>query len=510
MSYIAGKQKKLVTRGLIYAIDGIDHGTFPGNGSSSTTYGDLVGQNDATLYNKTTHRYHKQGILSYTGNESTSDYVTIPGSVASAISGGSFSIGIWVRLNNATTTSGGGGGTEPIIAFNNGTSARTCLSISRTGTTGAGTTSGEDERLGMFFFGDDLVASTTQVSTIMGTKWTYVVGTFNSSGNTQTLYINGSQHSTRTSSGAPNIGSTTGNIGRNDIYTRLGGSYTESDNPKLDGQTGPVHIYDRTLSAAEVLENYNVWKLRFQDSSGDGTDNGQTDDGGSIVQDSLALDYDFGSPICNPGSGTTITDLQGSNNGTISNATYSKINGGVLDFNGSDAKITLPTAVADFFSQQSFSVGLWIKLDNSTRADMDPFFSVYAASSSNRYFKIQRNQNDHGNNEAEKLQMNFYGDDLNNQGTVFTSTDWTYFVGTFDNSTKLQSIYTNGTLYQSRTASSNTNVSGGSVYIGADDAALGSRFLDGKVAMCHIYDNKALTAAEVLQNYNATKSRFGL
>ena len=232
--------------------------------------------------------------------------------------------------------------------------------------------------------------------------------------------------------------------------------------------------------------------------------------GTKIVTDGLSFLVDAGDGSSYGGSGSTWTDVIGGNNGTIDGATFNSSNHGYFDFDGSNDKVTLPSAVADFFSQQSFSIGMWIKLDNSTRADMDPFFSAYADSASNRYFKIQRNQNDHGNNEAEKLQMNFYGDDLNNQGAVFTSTDWTYFVGTFDNSTKLQSIYTNDTLYQSRTASSNTNVSGGSVYIGADDAALGSRFLDGKVANCHIYANKVLSLSEVTENYNALKARFGL
>ena len=61
MAHIHGKQEKIVTRGLVYATDGIDHGTFPGKGSSSTTYGDLVGQASATLQNDSTYRYHKNG-----------------------------------------------------------------------------------------------------------------------------------------------------------------------------------------------------------------------------------------------------------------------------------------------------------------------------------------------------------------------------------------------------------------------------------------------------------------
>ena len=47
------------------------------------------------------------------------------------------------------------------------------------------------------------------------------------------------------------------------------------------------------------------------------------------------------------------------------------------------------------------------------------------------------------------------------------------------------------------------------LYIGcrADDAA--SAFLSGSLSNLQIY-NKALPASEILQNYNAQKSRFGL
>jgi hypothetical protein len=41
------------------------------------------------------------------------------------------------------------------------------------------------------------------------------------------------------------------------------------------------------------------------------------------------------------------------------------------------------------------------------------------------------------------------------------------------------------------------------------DTRDGTTCLNGKIGNVKLY-NKALTAAEVLQNYNATKSRFGL
>ena len=492
MSYIAGKQEKLVTRGLVYAVDGIDHGTFPGNGSSSTTYGDLVGQNDGTLYNKTTYRYHKQGILSFNGDESSQTYVSIPTSVGSAISNSSFTIGIWVRLNNASTSSGNGNGTEPLICFNGDGTTRRCISISRTGTSGA---TNEQERLGMFFFGDDLVANTTQVTTIMGTKWTYVVGTFNSSGNTQTLYINGSQHSTRTAGGSPNPGAVTGMIGRNDIFSNhLGGSSTSD--PVLDGQIGPVHIYDRTLSAAEVLENYNVWKLRFQDSSGDGTDNGITDAGANIVTSNLVAHYDMGSPVCNPGSGTTITDLGGSNNGTISGATYSKINGGVLDFDGSNDDFEV-TDSSDLRPTSAITLQGWINLDAKS-GNYQHIAIKQSGVSSTAYGLWIKNT---GELYAE---INASSNSITGATSLATGT-WLNIALTYDGSDI--KLYLNGSQDASSSPGSIT-ISHGSYPFDLFSGPFNDR-IDGKLGSMLLYSS-GLSAAQILSNYNATKSRFGL
>ena len=60
----------------------------------------------------------------------------------------------------------------------------------------------------------------------------------------------------------------------------------------------------------------------------------------SIVQDGLVFYVDAANGDSYPGSGTTVTDLIGINNGTISGATFTNVNAGVWDFDGTDDKIT--------------------------------------------------------------------------------------------------------------------------------------------------------------------------
>ena len=489
MATRVGSSKRLITKNLIFAIDGNDSATFPGKGSSSTTYGDLIGQNDGTLYNKTTHRYHKQGILSFNGDESSQTYVSIPSSVASAISNSSFTIGMWVRLNNATTSSGNGSGTEPFICFNGDNAVRRCISIARTGTSG---TTNEQERLGFYFYGDDLVANTTKVTTIMGTKWTYVVGTFNSSGNTQTLYINGSQHSTRTAGGSTNPGAVTGMLGRNDIFSNHFYNGSSSD-PVLDGQIGPVHIYDRTLSAAEVLENYNVWKLRFQPSEG------------SVTTDNSVIHVDPDNSTSYGGSGTTWTDLSGnSNNGTISGATFvSSTTGSAFDFDGSNDDVEF--ANWDDLVTSAMTYTCWFKTTNTSEYYLMAGRS--GADNSHLTFAINRNNTTQSTGRITAYIRNAGGSlskVIHTSDSGITDGQWHCIHLACTNNS--QQLYLDGALLESGTNSWGTsNADSLPFTVGA--LRSGDYHFNGEIGHVHVR-NVALTAAQVKSDYNALAPRY--
>ena len=71
-------------------------------------------------------------------------------------------------------------------------------------------------------------------------------------------------------------------------------------------------------------------------------------------------------------------------------------------------------------------------------------------------------------------------------------------------------IYKNGTLYTSRSIgnvpSTNPSVTG---RIGLGHGGNGDEYFAGRISNTSIY-NRALTAPEILQNYNATKGRYNL
>ena len=93
-------------------------------------------------------------------------------------------------------------------------------------------------------------------------------------------------------------------------------------------------------------------------------------------------------------------------------------------------------------------------------------------------------------------------------GVQYDLNTWFHIVGTYDGNTIKQ--FTNSTLVDSLNYVG-TPASGGEVYINRrwDSPVLTGNLLDTNIALIKIY-NRALTNAEILQNYNAHKARFGL
>lgn len=116
------------------------------------------------------------------------------------------------------------------------------------------------------------------------------------------------------------------------------------------------------------------------------------------------------------------------------------------------------------------------------------------------------------NNSSSHLYYRTYG--LTPRDLVLTTSNsgvvnnqWNHMVATFDGSTKR--IYVNGV--QKTSASTTGTITAnttGAAYIGTYGSFVGYPF-NGKIGVTKIY-NRALTAAEVAQNFNALRGRYGL
>ena len=224
---------------------------------------------------------------------------------------------------------------------------------------------------------------------------------------------------------------------------------------------------------------------------------------GQIVTSGLVLCLNAADKNSYPGSGTTWTDLSGnSNNGTLTNGpTFNTGSGGSIVFDGTNDYVLCSKQNA-LVNVTQFTIGAWMKrnLSNSVviigqieTLSNDVSFELW--SDGNAYFEV-------GNG------TNGYGYIAN------TSTNWQYlmmvFNGTGDINSDRLKAYINGTLQTltySGTIPSSTGTVNTNLNIGA--YITNSNYSNGNISAVQIY-NRALSSTEILQNYNATKTRFGL
>ncbi len=88
--------------------------------------------------------------------------------------------------------------------------------------------------------------------------------------------------------------------------------------------------------------------------------------------------------------------------------------------------------------------------------------------------------------------------------SYMNTSNWYHVVGTYTSGTKR--LYINGVLVNSSAASGVVSTNAGGMFIG--EYGGGAYRYNGQVAMTKVY-NRNLTPAEVLQNFNANKGRFG-
>ena len=222
--------------------------------------------------------------------------------------------------------------------------------------------------------------------------------------------------------------------------------------------------------------------------------------GPNIIKEGLVLYLDPGSPnsYLNKTS-TAIKDISGyGNNGTLTNGpVYNTINGGNLLFDGVNDYVivnsnvytkVLNLTIECLFKKVS---GRTILSHSSDGAGAIKTYSFEEVDGFNFTAKIT----------TDVTQYTLYGGRLNNS--------WNLVSTTYDSS--LFCLYINGVL------TSSTPTSGQLVYqdfnpsllnIGRKNATDGE-YINGNIATVRLY-NRALSATEVLQNFNVTKSRFGL
>jgi len=215
-----------------------------------------------------------------------------------------------------------------------------------------------------------------------------------------------------------------------------------------------------------------------------------------IVTDGLVFAVDAANKKSYPGSGTTWTDLAGSNNGTLTNGpTFDSGNGGSIVFDGSDDYV----ALSDFgLTTSGFSCVCVFKFD--VAANGNTLFNLNYAYPNSGYLIRQKDQ--------KIIVFTDNGTETNIQSTSTIDNNTIYHLAVTQDSGTC-TIYLNGIQdKQSSLANPVLNSSAETSLARRGAPSIGA-YLNGNIYNATIY-NKVLSSTEITQNYNALKSRFGL
>jgi hypothetical protein len=417
--------------GLLFHYDPSNSNSYPGSGTALTdlsSYG-----NEATLEGGVTF---SSDIFTLDG---TDDYIDLPSGFSDFSNGLSFF---------AVANFGVASDWERLFDFGNGASSNNIL-FARQGTT------------------DDLVFEIYNGSTSRGLA-SVTNGVLNSTlafygvtidGTSCRIYRNGALLSTISYPYLPN------DISRTNNY--IGRSNWSADN-YFETQIGPIGMYNRVLSNAEMNSIYNYY---------------------TSVYTSLT-------------ETTTWNDLQGNYNGTlVSGPTYDSGNEGSIVTDGVNDYIRLDQVAGTGTATQSFTYEIWVNPSDTdgnimsmSQANPQDIWNMPPIAASSSRFRGKIWQNNYLNADS-----------------TYTQGEWYQVVLVWNYGNSTQSLYVNGALNDSQSSVSYIS-SGVDNYIflgqtnpGADDTGN----FAGKYGIVRLYD-RALTPSEVLTNFNSDKSRYNI
>lgn len=430
---------------------------------------DLAGNDDnglfgnGTVANMPDYDFYNKGALTFNG---TSDYVNLGNASSIRMGTSNFTISTWVKILTQTGTPT----YKLIITSKNAAAAAAGYGFAWNNSvnkflwsTANGSSSSE-------------IFTTNTWSSLEGVWANIVMVRQNGATNNGHFYINGVYESLASAATVLNVDTATNMTIAN--TADLNSSYW------FKGLYGPVHIYNKALSAAEVLQNYEAQKSKFANT---------------IVQQGLVLNLDAGNPYSYGGSGTTIYDVSPTAlSWTGSNVTYNSDPVKYFSYNGSNSWLQSSTSAA--YDSQTITMECWFY--PTTLAQEGFLFEKGAVNTQYSMFL-----------SLTAFYFRTIGGTINNQDLTFASSTyltanvWNHVICTYNGSTKI--IYVNGVQAASVNASGTLQTGQTNQYIGKLGNAGNSYQFNGRIGETRVY-NIALSAAQVLQNYNATKGRFGL
>lgn len=225
-----------------------------------------------------------------------------------------------------------------------------------------------------------------------------------------------------------------------------------------------------------------------------------------LVTSNLVFHIDPTNSSSYPGSGSTIYDLVGTENGSFSGGTYVDASGH-LRLDGVNDYIDFGTvSSSDTVSlyNTDWSISAWVYNYDSGES-FQYFWSQWSNTYGSNRFDFFRAKN--SDTVAFRVDVSSSPIQLAASGQSPANT-WNYMTATFDNSTNTMKLYKDGSLMVTGT-SQGTSSDTKRFKIGSGGWSGSKNEWNGKLGAYHVYDRE-ITSSEVTQNYNATKSDYGL
>jgi hypothetical protein len=197
-------------------------------------------------------------------------------------------------------------------------------------------------------------------------------------------------------------------------------------------------------------------------------------------------------PLSLPG---VVTDLTKNRSiGTLKNGpTYS---GGNLVFNGTNHYITSPTSTLFNFGTGDFTIEMWV-YPTSVKTFSLLDFRINETNPNGNAFVI-------GTSASNFWVVYQNGNQIT--GPTVVANQWVQVV--VNRVGTAVKMFLNGVQVGSTWTTSNTFTDG--AFVLGTDYPLNARFFQGNISSVKVYKAKGFTNNEILQNFNATKGRFGL
>jgi hypothetical protein len=223
----------------------------------------------------------------------------------------------------------------------------------------------------------------------------------------------------------------------------------------------------------------------------------------AYVTANLVLCYDPSNKASYPGIGSTINNLGPTVlTGTLSNITY---NYPYFTYNGTNSQVSIPDNSVLEPGNGNWTMEVWVNQTNNGNDVVLGKFDPGGLSQDVSY-SIRTTVSTYYAQIGDGL-----GGYINSTNVVGTLNTWYQLVYVFKNgATKTLETYKNGASVGTVNHTLNSILNTGSnLYLGSYNNGEYSQWFDGKIGITRLY-NVALSATDVLQNYNADKSKYGL